>query len=298
MPNKLHHLSSIHSYSNLINQLVNCNRLEQALQPPKSLKKMFFPTTPTEILEKTKNLLDTSNIFEKLTKTEDTLSVANKLHHLSSIHSYSNLINQLVNCNRLEQALQPPKSLKKMFFPTTPTEILEKMKPPLLPLDIIENSIYSQQPVQCGNLIKKDTTFESNDTIGPVVKKVVNKASKYTVKYIPNFRYRVSLALQHLNSEQPENLLFVTVTLRRILEDLAKEFEPTNTSKKYYDILKKYIKGKHSDFYKAHLKFIVNEANEGVHNPVTQNQAEKLFLHFILFLDEINWNVITKEHLN
>ena len=176
----------------------------------------------------------------------------------------------------------------------------------------IDNNIIDQQFFQYDNPTKANIKPEFSDRfprastgysvlrphrINFMATEMIDKVSIYVVKYIPDFENRIELALENLNSNQPEKLSSATLILRRILADLAKKIEPTNNSEKYYKILADYIKGEHRQVCEVHLNFIVDEANRGVHKPITQNQAIKLFFHFVLFLDEINWDDINKTYL-
>lgn len=247
------------------------------------------------------------NFIHKSKKIGDVLSVSNKLDNLFSSHQYFKFIHKSMKFSYLGQILQPPEIFKKTCF-----SVLENLEDPLIkirelagnlenPLAIsnpINNNIIDQQFFPYDNPIKTDIKPKFNDNINFVTREMIDKVSKYVVKYIPDFENRIELALENLNSKKSEKLSSATLILRRILADLAKKIEPANTSEKYYKILADYIKGEHRQVCEVHLNFIVDEANRGVHEPITQNQAIKLFFHFVLFLDEINWDDITKTYLN
>ena len=81
------------------------------------------------------------------------------------------------------------------------------------------------------------------------------------------------------------------------MESLAKKIEPKNSSDKYFDILKKYIKGEYKGIIEVHSKFIVDDVNDGTHSKktTTRDEAEKIFIHICLFLDEIDWDKVDSQ---
>ncbi len=289
MSNTLKNLYPLHQYSNLVNKSLSFS----------NHAKMF------QLLESSK-------------KIGDVLLMSNTLKNLYPLHQYSHLVNKSLSFSNHAKMFQPSEDFRKMCSSIaeglekmknlsakiresgrTFAEGLETIKNSLVIPNTIDDNIYiSQQVFQYDNPIRTDAKLEFNDNINSVAMELVNKVSTHIVKYIPDFENRINQASENLNSEQPEQFSSATLILRRILSDLAKKIEPTNTSEKYYTILENYIKVEYRRFHEEHLIFIVEEANRGVHNSITQNQAIQLFFHFLLFLSEINWNGITKTHLN
>ena len=98
--------------------------------------------------------------------------------------------------------------------------------------------------------------------------------------------------MDNLQSANPEDWANAETTMRRILSDLAKKLEPNNQSNKYYTILKKYIKEEYKNVSEVHMRFIVDDVNDGTHDKTKKDETEKVLLHMCLFLDEIDWNKI------
>ncbi|MBC6415106.1 MAG: hypothetical protein GDA46_01770 [Bdellovibrionales bacterium] len=100
--------------------------------------------------------------------------------------------------------------------------------------------------------------------------------------------------MENLKSDNHEYWKNAETTARRVLKSLTKRIDPKNSSDKYFDILKKHIKKEYKSIIEVHSKFIVDDVNDGTHSKktTTRNEAEKIFIHICLFLDEIDWDKV------
>ena len=142
-------------------------------------------------------------------------------------------------------------------------------------------------------ILSKNIEFEFEDALESLSSSLIERVSNKISQYIPDGTKKITSYMENIKSNNPEDWANATTTIRRILSNLAKKIEPNNHSDKYHTILKKYIKEQYKDVVEIHMKYIVDEANEGTHKKVSnREEAEKILLHVCLFLDEIEWSKI------
>ena len=140
-------------------------------------------------------------------------------------------------------------------------------------------------------VLNKNTELCFGNNIESSIDTLIKRIEKVIVKYLPDGVKKLNSAVDNLSSSNPEDWANSTTTFRRILSDLAKTLEP-ESKEKYFQVLKKYLKEDYKAISEIHIKFIVDETNEGTHRKASRENAEKLLLHMCLFLDEIEWNKV------
>ena len=141
-------------------------------------------------------------------------------------------------------------------------------------------------------LLSKNIELKFGNNIDTSKDNLISRISKKIIKHLPDGVKKLNSCIDNLQSTNSEDWANAETTMRRILSDLAKRLEPDNQSDKYHVILKKYMKEEYKGVSKAHMKFIVDDMNDGTHHQTNRDEAEKLLLHICLFLDEIDWNKI------
>ena len=149
-------------------------------------------------------------------------------------------------------------------------------------------------------VVNKNIELKFGSNLESVSDNLVERSAEKVAKYLPDGAKKILSFMENIKSNNHEDWANATTTIRRILESLAKkiESEPDNNKKsdKYYEILKKYIKKEYEEVSKIHMKFIVEDVNEGTHHKATRDDAEKLLLHVCLFLDEIDWGKVNSKN--
>ncbi len=146
-------------------------------------------------------------------------------------------------------------------------------------------------------LLNKNTELKFEDGLDSISDNMIKRVSKKITKHLPDGVQKINSAMENLKSDNHEDWKNAEITARRILESLAKEIEPENSSDKYFDILKKYMKGEYKSVTPVHSKFIIDDVNDGSHSKKTtaRDEAEKIFIHICLFLDEIDWDKVDNQ---
>ncbi len=141
-------------------------------------------------------------------------------------------------------------------------------------------------------VLNKNTELCFGSNIETAIDNLIKRIEKIIIKYLPDGAKKINSAMDNLQSTNPEDWANAETTMRRILSDLAKKLEPDNQSDKYYTILKKYIKEQYQKVSEVHMKFIIDDVNDGSHDKTNKDETEKILLHICLFLDEIDWSKV------